>query len=120
MNPPSLIKQAFMRLFLAALVAALLATLASCGGPNASEPGIDLLSAQIQALNEAFTNSQKQADRLAFWQLAVALLVVVSGFALIGGAALGSIARRESGNSEGKLETQTTNDTHHENDEKLR
>ncbi len=134
MNPPSLLRQILVRVFLTALLAALLATLASCGSPDAGEPGLELIRSQIDELNESVSDSQEQADRLVFWQITVAVLIVVSGFALIFGAAMGSIARREvlrrvmeAPNPSSDIESpthphpKTQTQTNHENaDEKLR
>ena len=116
LNHPSLIKQAAMRVFLAALTAALLATLASCDNPNPNEPGFDALSSQINALSKSVADSREQSDKLAFWQIAAAFLIVVSGFALIGGAALGSMARRETRAAQEKPEPNLGHGDH----EKLR
>ena len=95
-NHPSLLRQTVVRLFLAALTAALLATLASCGNSTTNDPGIDALSLRINALSESIAGSREQASQVAFWQFVAAVLIVAAGFALIGGAALGSIARRQS------------------------
>lgn len=40
------------------------------------------------------THSEKAVERAEFWQAAAAVLIVVAGFALVFGAALGSQARR--------------------------
>ena len=128
MIPPSLLRQIVVRVFLTVLATALLATLASCGSPNASEPGIDIISSQIDALNESISDSQEQADKLVFYQFTVAVLIVVSGFALIFGSAMGSIARREvlrrvleEPDNESDTETQTKTQPHtttkHDNDD---
>ena len=119
MNPPCLLRQIFVRVFLTALAAALLATLASCGSPNASDPGIDIISSQIDALNESVSVSKEQADKLVFWQITVAFLIVVSGFALIFGAAMGSITRRDvlrRAREEPELQPQTQTKTHNHTD----
>ncbi|MCB1093614.1 MAG: hypothetical protein KDL87_18895, partial [Verrucomicrobiae bacterium] len=92
----SLLRQALVRLFLAALTAALFATLASCGCPRPDDAGIDVLSTRLEALQESVTDSREQAGQVALWQFIAAILLAAAGFALIGGAALGSIARRQS------------------------
>ena len=93
----SLLRQALVRLFLAALTAALFATLASCGCSRPDDAGIDVLSTRLEALRESVTDSREQAGQVALWQFIAAVLLAAAGFALIGGAALGSIARRQSG-----------------------
>ena len=57
------------------------------------EKAYDSLEAQFQDLKATVTGGTTSADRTAFWQATAALFIVLSGFALVGGAALGSRAR---------------------------
>lgn len=62
---------------------------------SACEKAYDSLESQFQDLKASVTGGTTSADRAAFWQATAALFIVLSGFALVGGAALGSRARRE-------------------------
>ncbi|MEQ1843789.1 MAG: hypothetical protein ABL994_25580, partial [Verrucomicrobiales bacterium] len=53
------------------------------------------LEGQFKDLKATVTGGKTSADRSAFWQATAALFIVLSGFALVGGAALGSRARRD-------------------------
>ena len=60
------------------------------------EKAIETLENQFKDLKASVTGGKTSADRAAFWQATAALFIVLSGFALVGGAALGSRARRDS------------------------
>ena len=93
------------RIFMTASIALLLITTVSCGkrdswlpfGDKKStcEKAIETLENQFKDLKASVTGGKTSADRAAFWQATAALFIVISGFALIGGAALGSRARRD-------------------------
>lgn len=88
--------------FLAALAACLLS---SCEEPPPAEPPVDYgaeirrLEARIESrfeeMGTALLAVAAQADRSAFWQSVAAVLLFVGGIAFVGGAAIGSKARRE-------------------------
>jgi hypothetical protein len=64
---------------------------------SACEKAFGTLETQFKDLKASITGRQTSADRAAFWQATAALFIVLSGFALVGGAALGSRARRDQG-----------------------
>lgn len=94
------------RILLPLLAVVCLATTVSCGkrdswlpfGEKKStcEKAIETLENQFKDLKASVTGGKTSADRAAFWQATAALFIVLSGFALVGGAALGSRARRDS------------------------
>ena len=94
------------RLATALLVGACLTLTVSCGKrdswlpfggkKSACEKAYESLESQFKDLKASVTGGKTSADRVAFWQATAALFIVLSGFALVGGAALGSRARRES------------------------
>jgi hypothetical protein len=93
------------RILLILLTAVCLTSTVSCGkrdswlpfGDKKStcEKAIETLENQFKDLKASVTGGTTSADRAAFWQATAALFIVISGFALVGGAALGSRARRD-------------------------
>lgn len=93
------------RTFMTASIALLLITTVSCGkrdswlpfGDKKStcEKAIETLENQFKDLKASVAGGKTSADWAAFWQATAALFIAISGFALIGGAALGSRARRD-------------------------
>ena len=87
------------------LLSVLLLSTASCGKrdswlpfgekKSSCERAYESLEGQFKDLKATVTGGKTSADRAAFWQAAAALFIVLSVFALIGGAALGSRARRD-------------------------
>ena len=87
------------------LLGVLLLSTASCGKrdswlpfgekKSSCERAYESLEGQFKDLKATVTGGKTSADRAAFWQAAAALFIVLSVFALIGGAALGSRARRD-------------------------
>ena len=87
------------------LLGVLLLSTASCGKrdswlsfgekKSSCERAYESLETQFKDLKATVTGGKTSADRAAFWQAAAALFIVLSVFALIGGAALGSRARRD-------------------------
>jgi len=85
------------------LLGALLLCSASCGKRDSflpfggkkstCEKAYESLESQFKDLKAAVTGGKTSADRASFWQAVAALFIVLSVFALIGGAALGSRAR---------------------------
>lgn len=94
------------RIFLPLLAVVCLTTTVSCGKrdswipfvekKSACEKAYEALEVQFKELKASVTGGKTSADRAAFWQATAALFIVISGFALVGGAALGSRARRDS------------------------
>ncbi len=97
-------KHQLKRILITLLAGALLLGTASCGkreswlpfGEEKStcEVAYETLEAQLKDLKASVTGGTTSADRAAFWQATAALFIVLAGFALVGGAALGSRARR--------------------------
>ncbi len=112
-------KHHLKRTLITLLTAALLLSTASCGKrdswlsfgekKSSCEKAYESLEGQFKDLKATVTGGKTSADRAAFWQAAAALFIVLSVFALIGGAALGSRARRDrerfrqSSTTEGKV-----------------
>ena len=98
-------KQHLKRSFITLLTGAVLLCSASCGkrdswlpfGEKKStcEKAYESLESQFKDLKTSVTGGKTSADRAVFWQATAALFIVLSGFALVGGAALGSRARRD-------------------------
>lgn len=94
-----------VRLGVALLLGMLSLTLAGCDGSDSwlpfgrekstDEEAIKVLEARFDELKASVTGTQNQVGRVAFWQATAAIFVVLSGIALVGGAALGSRARRD-------------------------
>lgn len=97
-------KHHLKRILVTLLAGATLLGTASCGkrepwlsfGEKKStcEIAYQTLEAQFKDLKASVTGGTTSADRAAFWQATAALFIVLAGFALILGAALGSRARR--------------------------
>ena len=62
---------------------------------SSCEKAYESLETQFKDLKATVTGGKTSADRAAFWQATAALFIVLAGFALVGGAALGSRARRD-------------------------
>ena len=98
-------KSKLKRLSITFLLGALLLGTASCGkrdswlpfGEKKStcEKAYESLETQFKDLKATVTGDQTSAERAAFWQATAALFIVLAAFALVGGAALGSRARRD-------------------------
>jgi hypothetical protein len=98
-------KHYLKRTLITLLVGALLLGTASCGKrdswlpfgekKSSCERAYESLETQFKDLKATVTGGKTSADRAAFWQATAALFIVLSGFALVGGAALGSRARRD-------------------------
>jgi hypothetical protein len=94
------------RTLLTLLAGAVLIGTASCGDreswlpfgkkKSTCEKAYASLESQFKDLKATVTGGETSADRAAFWQATAACFIVLSGFALVGGAALGSRARRAS------------------------
>jgi hypothetical protein len=97
-------KSHLKRILIPLIAGALLLGTASCGkreswlpfGEKKStcELAYESLESQFRDLKTSVTGGATAADRTAFWQATAALFIVLCGFALVGGAALGSRARR--------------------------
>lgn len=93
------------RILVSLLAGAILLGTASCrkgdswlpfgDSPSTCEVALASLESQFRELKAAVTGGTTSADRAAFWQATAALFIVLAGFALVGGAALGSRARRD-------------------------
>ena len=98
-------KHHLKRTLITLLVGALLLGTASCGKrdswlpfgekKSSCEKAYESLETQFKDLKATVTGGKTSADRAAFWQATAALFIVLSVFALVGGAALGSRARRD-------------------------
>lgn len=99
-------KHHLKRTLITLLAGALLLGTASCGKRDSSwlpfgekksscEKAYETLEGQFKDLKATVTGGKTSADRAAFWQATAALFIVLSVFALVGGAALGSRARRD-------------------------
>ena len=98
-------KHPLKRILVTLLLGALLLGSASCSRsegwppfrkkPSACEQAVQTLEAKFEELKARVTGGRPEADRASFWQATAALFAVLCGFALVGGAALGSRARRE-------------------------
>ena len=97
-------KHHLKRTLITLLTAALLLSTASCGKrswlpfgekKSSCEKAYESLEGQFKDLKATVTGGKTSADRAAFWQATAALFIVLSVFALVGGAALGSRARRD-------------------------
>jgi len=82
------------RLVAALLLGTVLIASASCSGPGLRDRKPDY-AASIQKLESRFDQLESGRDSDAFWQALSAVFFVLAAFALIGGAALGSRARRD-------------------------
>ena len=97
-------KNHLKRTLITVLTTTLLLGTASCGkrdswmpfggNKSTSELAYESLESQFKDLKATVTGGTTSADRAAFWQATAALFIVLAGFALILGAALGSRARR--------------------------
>ncbi len=97
-------KNHLKRTLITVLTTTLLLGTASCGkrdswmpfggNKSTSELAYESLESQFKDLKATVTGGTTSADRAAFWQATAALFLVLSGFTLVGGAALGSRARR--------------------------
>ena len=66
------------------------------GKEKVSQSDFESLEADFEDLRAQVTGDGKSfAGNVALWQAVAALFIVLAGFALVGGAALGSRARRE-------------------------
>ena len=102
MNPILLIP--WLRLSALALLS--LASFATIGCAGSWKPFHDeepqwesshrILETKIDRLKARIENDQNQTERADFWRIVSAALVTLVFFALVGGAALGSRARRDS------------------------
>jgi hypothetical protein len=98
-------KHHLKRTLITLLAGALLFGTASCGKrdswlpfgekKSSCERAYESLEGQFKDLKATVTGGKTSADRAAFWQATAALFIVLAGFALVGGAALGSRARRD-------------------------
>jgi hypothetical protein len=81
-----------LRRFCALVGVALLLGLTGCSMPDfASGKALRSLEEEVTRIQ---TVQQLVERRLGLWQVAAAVFLVLAGFALVGGAALGSRARR--------------------------
>lgn len=91
------------RIITSAILGLLLTTTVSCKGPDADwipfgnkeEPSLKERYDDLQTrLQTSEATAKKATDDVALWQGVAALFIVLAGFALVYGAALGSQARR--------------------------
>lgn len=117
----NLISNTLYRLGAAFLSVLLLVSLTSCGKPDKdpwysfgkSKPdsAIEKLEMKLEDLKAQVTggktHADKAAEQAALWQAVAAVSIVLAGFALIYGAALGSQARRVNNESARKSSMQS-------------
>ncbi len=103
-----------LRRFIALVAVALFLGLTGCSMPDFAS------GKALRALEEEVTRIQTVQHlaerRLGLWQAASAVFLVLAGFALVGGAALGSRARRlrdRYRKPQAQTETQTKSETTH-------
>jgi len=95
-------KPHFIQILTVLLAGVLLLSTTSCEGPSfmtRNTRAIETLELEVDQLK---TSHRTVAQRVGFWQAVAAVGFVLSGFALVGGAALGSRARRERDRSQGE------------------
>lgn len=84
-----------LRLAIALLISTLLFTTVSCGGGDGfCKESSEAIQHQFEDLKALITGRQTYADKAALWQTIAALFIVLTGIAFVGGAGLGSRARR--------------------------
>lgn len=86
----------FGRRIAALLLGLVLISSVSCSAPSLPGTAKDNAAA-IARLESRFEQLETGTSKVIFWQAVAALLFVLAGFALVGGAALGSRARRDQG-----------------------
>ena len=82
------------RLAVALILSIVLLTSVSCSGPDFGSRAKDNAAA-IEMLENRFDEMESGLGGVVFWQALAAVFFVLAGFALVGGAALGSRARRD-------------------------
>lgn len=82
------------RLNVALLLGIILLTSVSCSGPDFGSRATDNAAA-IEKLESRFDEMESGLGGVVFWQALAAVFFVLASFALVGGAALGSRARRD-------------------------
>ena len=91
---PILPSSRITRLALTFLLGIVLLTSVSCSGPEFGGRAKDNTEA-IEKLQSRFDELESGLGGVVFWQALAAVFFVLAGFALVGGAALGSRARRD-------------------------
>lgn len=82
------------RLAVTLLLGILLLTSVSCSAPDFGSRAKENAAA-IEQLESRFNELENGLGGVVFWQALAAVFFVLAGFALVGGAALGSRARRD-------------------------
>lgn len=82
------------RLAVALALGILLLTSVSCSAPDFGGRAKENAAA-IEKLESRFNELENGLGGVVFWQALAAVMFVLAGFALVGGAALGSRARRD-------------------------
>jgi hypothetical protein len=80
---------------LAVLAAGILSSCESQEPPVDHTAEIRRLEVRLDEFGEQLLAVSAHADRAAFWQMVAAVLLLAAGIAFVGGAAIGSKARRE-------------------------
>ena len=102
----SIPRAALSRVALLFCTALILSTTVGCGNSSASwnpfaseEPGwkdrTEYLESKVDRIHLQMERHREKSKKADFWQATAALFIVLTGFALVGGAALGSRARRD-------------------------
>ncbi len=82
------------RLAVTLVLGILLLTSVSCSAPDFGSRAKENAAA-IEQLESRFNELENGLGGVVFWQALAAVMFVLAGFALVGGAALGSRARRD-------------------------
>ena len=100
------------RLAIAILIAVLLTATVSCGSDDGfCKNSAQAIQHQFEDLKALITGRQTYADKAALWQTIAAVFIVLTGIAFVGGAGLGSRARKAQSASATTTETSNTPDS---------
>jgi len=83
------------RLAVVLLIALLLTSTVSCGSDDGfCKNSAEAIQHQFEDIKALITGRQTYADKAALWQTIAAVFIVLTGIAFVGGAGLGSRARK--------------------------
>ena len=97
------------RLAVALLIAFLLTSTVSCGSDDGfCKSSAEAIQHQFEDLKALITGRQTYADKAALWQTIAAVFIVLTGIAFVGGAGLGSRARKAQSTASTPIEPDNT------------